>query len=240
MSVLFFVRRLQASKSRFQLVCNFFSAMAICVTLSVAFAGSANADIIHLQTIANSTNGEFGWDVFSGTYAGPHAPDQFSTGVGTAQLSVTPGGVITSTSNLYSLFSTPAWTFELENLQDSLPFTSVAIQLVANGTYNSNQFLLNGIVPDEFYSFGQVNVGGFMSELYWAAWQGIAAQADYTATLAAPTGSQHHVLAAAKVSYLNSANPQNIQAIPEPSSGVLVILAVCICGAIRRKSILAD
>ena len=72
--------------------------------------------------VNGASTGEFGWDVFAGTYAGPHLPDQGATGVGSASLSVNPGGLLDSGStgdDLYSFFSVPAWTISLSSLSGS-------------------------------------------------------------------------------------------------------------------------
>jgi hypothetical protein len=202
--------------------------------LFLSSAGNAQADFVHLRQIAGTPDGEFGWDVFSGNYAGPHAPDVLSSG-GMASLSAAPaGGIITSTQNLYSFFTTPTWQFSMNDLKHDLAFSSVAIQLVASGNYSADQFLLDGQQPAEFFQFGQVTLGGFDTRFYWAEWQGLTSASRFTANLAAPDGAQHLSLAAAKISYFNTSTVYDIQAIPEPSVLGLGQLLVLV-GLVRRR-----
>jgi len=190
-------------------------------------------DISNLLMIQGAATGEFGWDNFSGEYVGPHAPDRFSNGMGSGLISVNPGGVITSTQNLYSLFSTPTWSISMSGMDSSESFTSVVIQLAASGEYTADQFLLNGAAPNEFFTFGQLNIGGFTTDLYWAQWEGLSAMDSFVATLAAPTGSVHRSLAATKVTYFNTATPYTIQAVPEPS--LIGLLGMSSIGLLLRR-----
>lgn len=181
------------------------------------------ADVIDaFADVAGNPTGEFGWDDFGTTgspYEGPHDPDQFGAG---SSLSANTGGLITTTNNLYSFFSVPTWNVDLNGLVTDDAFTSVAVQFATSSSYDSAQFTLGGVAPDEFSFLGQgPEIGGFPINLYWAEWQGLDAASSYSIQLQG-TG-QHQSLAGAKASYFNTSSSSfDISAVPEPTSMAVV------------------
>jgi hypothetical protein len=181
------------------------------------------ADVFeYFAGVAGTPNGEFGWDDFGTTgsgYTGPHLPDQ--TGVGSS-ITANAGGIITSTKNLYSFFSIPTWNVNLSGLDLAQPFTSIAVQFAVSTDYSVGQFSLGGQLPDEFVYLGDGPVvGGFPVKLFWAEWQGLAADSEYTISLNG-TG-QHQSLLGVKASYFNTITPYNIRAIPEPGASCFLV-----------------
>ena len=188
--------------------------------------------------VAGSFDGEFGWDDFGTTgtpYSGPHEPDQMIDGTGIGRLAVTPGGVITSTANLYSFFSTPTWTFELDGLKTSEGYTSITIQVAVSPSLTETNFTLDGQNPDQLINLGQrASIGGFPYNFYWAEWQGLAGSASYTIDV---TGTgQHQSLAGAKATYFNTSSSYDItSAVPEPSSFLVTSAVLGLVWLRRRK-----
>ncbi len=233
------------SSSVSSLPMSLFALVLSCLLVPV-ISSSTHAQEIPFRDIVGAPDGEFGWNTFSGhftdDYAGPHDPDLFTTGTGTANITVTSSGegagMITNggNGNLYSFFSTPTWEFNASDLKQDLLFTSIGIQLVSSGTYDLANVLIGDRSPDEFTTL--VTQGEGMTRLYlhWAAWNGLTRSSDYTATFAAPAGTQHISLAAAKFSYFNT-DDQNfrITAIPEPTSAVALMLLGAGFALRRRK-----
>jgi hypothetical protein len=210
----------------------------------VALAQPFADGIAFFDNVFGPTSGEFGWDVFNGTgYVGPHTPDQFATGIGSANLTVNPGGFgPTSQGNLYSFNSIANWRFDLSGLEASDPFTSIAVQLAVTRSGPDvaiTNFMLGLAQPDDFFRLTRdVQIGGFGApaavDYYWAEWNGLTAATDFT-VLATGTGI-HQSLVAAKFSYVNTSSASyNITAIPEPSSAALGFSLLSLLGLRRRR-----
>ena len=193
-------------------------ACLLVVSLASQFV-SGQVVIDSFAVIAESPDGEFGWDEFGLTgspYDGPHAPDQFGSG---STIISSPGGLITSTNNLYSLFSVPQWTVNLNGLDDTESFTSLVVQFATSTQYDAGDFTLAGESPDEFIFLGEgPEIGGFPIYFYWAEWQGLDSASSLSIELQG--SGQHQSLAAVKASYFNTTDPNyNISAVSEPVPG---------------------
>lgn len=207
----------------------------------IAVVAPVSADVIDkFDNVLGTPTGEFGWDDYNGaSYVGPHTPDQFATGVGGGEFSVTAGGFFDA-GNLYSLNSTPAYTLSLTGLDNSNSFTSLAVQVATTDNLTSNRFSIGGSGPDEFINLGQrhsLDFGGdaIPVNFYWAEWIGLSADTDYTLDISAGF-VPHRVMTGTKVSYFNTSSAFNISAVPEPGSCLaLGILGLCLLGR-RRKS----
>lgn len=200
--------------------------------------GESRADVIEFfDHVVGTPAGEFGWDDFGtvgAPYEGPHAPDQFSTGSGVGSLEVNSGGIITSTANLYSFFSTPEWTFEFTDLDATNSFTSIAVQIATSATLDKSHFTIGGVQSDEFIDLGQrVEIGGSGYNFYWAQWQGLSAT-DSLSVRITGTG-EHESLAGAKTSYFNTSSSFNITAVPEPGSLIVLVPLTGIAFLRRRR-----
>lgn len=201
------------------------------------FSDRAQADLmVYFADVEGTPTGEFGWDDFGLTgspYQGPHAPDKF--GSSTSNITANPGGIITSTNNLYSFFTVPEWSVNLNDLVVSESYTSLAVQFATSSSYSAGQFSLAGNAPDEFEFVGAgPESGGFALNIYWAEWQGLNASTSYSVEL---TGTgQHQSLAGVKASYFNTSDSNlNIsRSVPEPGSlGMLASLLGII--SLRRR-----
>ncbi|MEM7453207.1 MAG: hypothetical protein AAF456_02520 [Planctomycetota bacterium] len=189
------------------------AAVAITFAALLCFGASASADVYEFFDNVNGTpDGEFTWDDFGLTgspYEGPHAPDQGASGVGNGVVTVTSGGLITTTNNLYSLFSIARWSVGINSLEESDQYTSVVVQFAVSSTFVPGDFTLDGNAPDEFIDLGQrASAGGFPYNFYWVEWQGVPAGSDYEIALQG-TG-QHQSIAGAKATYFNTATPYDI------------------------------
>lgn len=197
-----------------------------------------SADVVqYFDTVSGTASGEFAWDDFGTTgtsYAGPHAPDQFATGSGSAAISVTEGGLITSTNNLYSFFSVADWTHSLASAESSQAYTSIALQVAVSPTLTAADFQINGMNPDQFIDLGQrAAVGGFDYNFYWAEWQGLDAAATYD-IIVSGTG-EHESYAGAQLTYFNDSSVIDISAVPEPGSACILAPALLGVLTLRRR-----
>lgn len=185
--------------------------------------------------VAGEASGRWGWDHFGTTgssYAGPHAPDQFASGIGSSSLAVSPaGGLITASGNLYSFFTVPVWTFAMQGLSTSENYSSVVVQVALSEALPASSFTLAGEVPDEFLELGTLtSIGGFPYHFYWAEWQGLDAAASFQIRIGA--AGQHSSLAGASAAWFNTSAPFDIRAVPEAISplwlaGIGIGLGVC-------------
>ncbi|MDG1808606.1 MAG: PEP-CTERM sorting domain-containing protein [Pirellulaceae bacterium] len=218
--------------------------------VALGFVGHAQADVIDdFDNVAGTPTGEFGWDDFNGaSYGGPHTPDQFVTGTGNANITVTPiptppGGVVAG--NLYAHTTVPNWKLNLTGLSSTNAFTSIAVQVATTADFtganlDASNFLMDGMAPDEFIDLGSRTSipgnGGVPSPVnfYWAEWIGESAETDYTVDVSG-AGGFFQVLAGAKVSYFNTESSFNItSSVPEPSS-IIVLGCVALVTQLRRK-----
>jgi len=147
----------------------------------------------------------FGWDLFSGDYAGPHGSTLDDAG---AVLSVNPpGGFVSSTMNLYAFTTLPEYTITLNNLATDQPFLNIALQLATTDLIDGTQI---EPFPSEFIELGELSqIGGqFPVYYYWIEWNGLAAAEDFSAIY---TGFTPHVsFAGARASYFNTPEPLDI------------------------------
>ncbi len=199
---------------------------------------TSKADVSEFfDSYAGPTTGEFGWDEFGTTgasYVGPHNPDQGSVGTGSGILTSNGGGLISGTNNLYSFFSVPEWTVSLSGLDNAEGFSTIAFQVATSASYDATQFSLDGLAPDEFIDLGsRTEIGGFAYNFYWVEWQGVTSATDHSIVVNG-TG-QHQSLAGVKTTYVNSASPTNLTAVPEPVSSSLAIGVVGLLVGRRRR-----
>ncbi|QEG24297.1 PEP-CTERM sorting domain-containing protein [Mariniblastus fucicola] len=227
--------------------------MSVCMRAAAIFvlsvsvlSSSAFADEIgYFAGSAEASDGDFGWDVFSGAWSDTHQ-SQFASGIGTAELvigggapTMPPGGV-TETGDIYTHdASNPTFDFTLTGLDSSEAFTSVVLQFATTQTtLDASAFELGGAAPDEFISLGQdgsVPFGqtSFPYNFYWAEWIGVDSATTLNASI--DIGS-FRVIGGAKATYYNTdsaLNVTNVSAVPEPSAGVLSILVALF--AVRRR-----
>lgn len=155
-----------------------------------------------------SANATYGWDFFVGAYPEQHASSLDDSG---AELSVAPaGGVVSSTGNLYSLFTIPTYTFLLQQLDDSLEFTSVVVQVATTEIIDETRL---SQPPTEFIFLGargslEFDNDVFPINYYWIEWQGMASTTNFEVELA---GAEIHTsFCSARASYFNTASPANI------------------------------
>jgi hypothetical protein len=210
--------------------CIGFFLSAVIALLSYASA-RANTEFVDLP----SPTGKFEWNVFMTPYAGPHAPDVGSAGVGSASLTVNnpspTGGLVTGGNDLYSGFSptTAKHVFSLSGAATANAITTLALQLAISPAGNAvipGSFLLWGTTaPTQFVHRG-VAPGG--SRYYWALWETPAA-ASYSVEFSAPDSLS---LRGAQLDYVNSTSSLNVAApsqLPEPASAAIAASA---CGAL--------
>lgn len=205
----------------------------VVTVLSVLVSTSkVKADTVpYFDTVAGSSSGEFAWDHFSGSYGDSHSPDTAITGLGSATLTPSPdGGLITGTANLYSFNSVPTWNFHLTGADDSLDYTSIALQFASNVALESSAFQLNGLTPDEFVAFGVRGSSGY--SFYWAEWQGVTSESDYS--IAVHGGGVHEAVSGAQLTYFNTESAFDITAVPEPNSSMLLI-GLAVSAMLRRR-----
>ena len=213
-------------------------------TFACALVVSSNAlaDVANYQNLLEvdgSPSAQFGWSIFAGSYEGPHSPNEISFG-GNATLTASPGGFPPGSSgNLYSFTSVPTYTIQLDSLDDSNAFSSLAVQFALGSPLTESSFSLAGYGPDEFeLTSTQVvnvpNIGEVTYFYYWAEWQGLAATDAYEVTVEA--ASPHVSLAGVKVDHFNTSSPYNIGAsVPEPTSAILLLLGSICALAIRSN-----
>jgi hypothetical protein len=223
----------------------FCSMLARCcfVSLVVALASTSYADIASYSNflpVAGVPDGQFGWSEFTGSYVGPHLPNEIAVG-GNASLSVSPGGLPPgSSTNLYSFMSAPTYTIDLDSLNNTEAFTSVAVQLAIGAPLTSDSFSLAGQLPDEFELTGiqtvtVPNIGDVDFFFYWAEWQGLASASDFQITVS--SADQHVSLAGVKIDYFNTPTVYDISsvAVPEPASGIAVLIGLSFYVLQRRR-----
>ncbi|XAM00711.1 PEP-CTERM sorting domain-containing protein [Phycisphaeraceae bacterium D3-23] len=200
-----------------------------------------------------AADGTFEWDTFAGAFAGPHAADVGSAGMGAASL--TPGvftpvpmdgppfGLVTGSSNLYSGGNTGSYDIELTGLADAEAFTTVVLQIayIPGEVPFATSLQLNGSDATERVDRGTANgvlhglVGSPNDTTYlWAQWQ-VAAGEDYVISF---DTANHTNLAAVRIDYINDAavvDAVAAGAVPEPTGLALLIGGAALCTARRRR-----
>lgn len=152
-----------------------------------------------------AANATFGWDFFTGDYAGPHMSSLESEG---GAISVLPGGFVSSTMNLYAFTTLPVYTFALSNLETSEPFLNVAIQIATTDAAVVETDITPA--PNDFQYLGELSsIGGqFPIHYYWLEWNGMEATENFSAQMMGFV--QHVSFAGARMSYYNTAEPLDI------------------------------
>ncbi len=229
-----------------------FALVVGCVLASGAIAQAASTSTPYLFTTQPmASTGHFEWDEFMNVAPdgplGPHVPDVISSGIGTAELSVTDptpafGPLITSTQNIYSGSDLIDFTIDLSGLSDADSNTTVVLQIGVAGALED--FSLSGAPPTTLIDRGTADVTSVRPDTttsaldtrhYWVAWDAAAAT-DYAITFGNPTGNTS--FSHARVEYYNSATPfQPVPAgnVPEPTSIALASLSSCALLLARRR-----
>ena len=165
-------------------------------------------EYVLFETENGNPSAVYGWDIFSGFYSQPH---ENSIGESTAILTAAPaGGVVSSTANLYSFFTVPAFTVSLSELPTTEPFTSVAFQLAATEIIDGTRLIP---LPNEFIDLGVRSTLGFEGDeidvhYYWVQWEGLDALPSYDFTV--EFMGMHVVFAGARVACFNTPEPLQI------------------------------
>ena len=229
-------RRSVAAIVKFKLDRKLLSALTGMIFATLLLEGNVCADIIGEFKDLQTQGGEWGWDDFGTTgsaYSDAHLADQFGSG---SSISASPaGGLITSTKNLYSMFTVPTFSVDLSGLDDTDNFTSLVVQFAASGSYDASHFSLDGNNPDELVTWIGTQTSGDSINMYWAEWQGLTADTDYSVSLQG-TG-QHQSLAGVKASYFNTGNSAfNMTPVPEPGTFTAMGLLAGMVALRRRRS----
>lgn len=201
----------------------------------------AHANAFFTEQAASST-GAFEWDKFDVLgeigFAGPHAPDVRSTGVGSAAISATatsfgmPPAAVTSTNNLYTGMGIGTFTANLTGAQTTAAQSTLVLQVSAFGALSSSSFLLDGTVaPTEFVDRGIAANG---ANYYWAEWQAPAAAAYSVVFKGA---GPHLSVSGAQLDYFNETfNAVAAPAfVPEPTAGLLAGFGMVMFGIAKRR-----
>ncbi|MEM8947440.1 MAG: PEP-CTERM sorting domain-containing protein [Planctomycetota bacterium] len=224
--------------------------LSVCAT-TVQAASTSTPYLFTSQPVAST--GHFEWDEFANVVPsgplGPHLPDVASSGIGSADLSVSDpngfavfGPIITSTQNVYSGSELVDFTIDLSGLSTADANTTVVLQVGVAGSLDD--FLLDGVAPTHFVDRGTADVTSVRPDTttstqsvrhYWASWD-IAAATDYDITFGNPSGNTS--MTHARVDYFNSASPFTAVPagnVPEPTTFALAGLAVSLLVAKRRR-----
>ena len=172
----------------------------LCVGSFTPTIFAQQAEFFEVEKVSPQLEAE--WDIFTGTYGGPH---ENHSGTASGVLVVTPStGFLTSTMNLYSFESIPVWTVAMDSLPSSNPFTTVVVQIATNEVIDMTSF--GGSAPDEFIDLGpRAELGGFPIFYYWAEWQGLDAQPEFSASISAT--NNHVSFTAMRVAIYNTDSP---------------------------------
>jgi hypothetical protein len=200
-----------------------------------------------------AADGTFEWDTFAGAFAGPHAADVGSAGMGSAALNVTditavpmdgpPFGLVTSSSNLYTGGNTATFEVGLTGLDNAEALTTVVVQIayVPGAGPFATSLQLNGVDATQVVDRGVapgvehgITASPNDTAYLWAQWQVGSADA-YTLTF---DSANHTNLAAVRIDYINSGSVVDAvapAAVPEPSALALLFGGAALCGVRRRR-----
>jgi hypothetical protein len=201
-------------------------------------------------TQATPASGTFEWDVFSGTYVGPHAPDVAGSSVGatlTGDSFALPGppqfpSPLLFAGSLYSGGRVGRFHVDLTGASTTGALTTVVLQIAFPATddpLEAERFVvestvrLDGNLATEYVDRG---TGPDGERYLWAEWRGLAANASYDIDFDA--NLNHFALDGAKLEYFNGDvlfDAVNAAAIPEPSTIALAVAGLCGLTSIARR-----
>lgn len=194
------------------------ASLALLVWLGITSSPYCLADTVGSFALTNgSPTAAFEWDNFSGDYWADHASDIEAFGGSAFLIPSVDGGLVTTTSNLYTFF-TPSTDiqFSLNGLDASNPFSTVVLQFATPSTLTSGDFTLDGATPDDFQLLGLGADSGFGPyQLYWAEWQALAASDAFQLTVG--SFGQHASIGGARALVFNTSTPFDAAAVPEPA-----------------------
>ena len=98
----------------------------VLATIVFGFQTSMAQEYVLFEPENETANDTFGWDFFSGDYAGPH---NSTLGSAEGTLTVSPGGFVSRSMNLYAFMTFPEYNFSISNLETTQPFHNVVIQI---------------------------------------------------------------------------------------------------------------
>jgi len=199
----------------------------VVLVVSTATAGFVVPDF---RGTENSTYQE--WNVFTSAFNGPNIPDVATANAhGTAALfQTTPGAFLTSGGNIYSIGTVTTFTAKVPDFNMGPNYrTNVVLQIQILGTnIDLDSVRFNGLTFARSELIRETPLGGFggFGRVWKFEWSNVSNNL--------PLNTIHFNSAASSMSLDRVAIDTSFSAVPEPSSGFLVALAVA-SGFLHRR-----